>query len=135
MNQVAEMVITSNLTTLNLDGDNSSDGNLENPLLDSAVPGPELEEDDIQSLKDKKYLEQFRKRQNRNMSKPVGQFLELNQIEIEIQENSDPVSPRSPPIHVALSTHPSRKPTGSQAIESVKICAGILESIISSVLS
>lgn len=86
-----------------------------------------MDEDDLQMLKDKKYLEQFRRRQNRNLNKPLGQFLELNQIEIEIQENSDPVSPNTPPIQVALSTHPNRKSTSvSQVKESEQICCEIV---------
>ena len=81
------MVITSNLTTLNLDGDNSSsDGILcgeQGKIIANAQNS--LDEDELRELKDKKYLDQFRKRQNRLTSdKPADESLEINQIEIEI---------------------------------------------------
>ena len=91
-----EMAITSNLTTLNIDGDNSSS--------DGAAPGgqgpegfrPEaLDEDELQVMKDKKYLDAFRKRQNLFSSeneKERPRPVELDQIEIDIQENSEPLS-------------------------------------------
>lgn len=111
MNQVAEMAITSNLTTLNLDGDNTSgegEGAQRAGGLEEGVPGgPDMDDEELQQLKDKKYLDQFRKRQNRLNSKKPEQQLELNQIEIEIQENSDPTSPQKPPIQVALTAHPA----------------------------
>lgn len=96
-----EMAITSNLTTLNLDGDNSSsDGGAPQGAATAAMnmPSGTLDEDNLQQLKDKQYLDQFRKRQNRLSSKDTDQPLEINQIEIEIQENSDPSSPALPQI-------------------------------------
>ena len=103
--KVAEMAITSNLTTLNLDGDNTSgEGEALQAAAgrEAAVPGAALDEEELQQLKDKKYLDQFRRRQNRLNSKAADQPLELNQIEIEIQENSDPGSPDQPPAEVAI---------------------------------
>lgn len=92
----SEMAITSNLTTLNLDGDNSSsDGSAPQGAapMTMNLPSGSLDEEGLQQLKDKQYLDQFRKRQNRLSSKEPDQQLEINQIEIEIQENSDPGSP------------------------------------------
>jgi len=72
-----EMVITSNLTTLNLDGDNSSSDGAFGVAV-KPIPQNSLDEDEIQQLKDKKYLDQFRKRQNRLTHNEPDDSLEIN---------------------------------------------------------